>query len=113
MSNYKVAYPRGWRIIDKYLPNHNNLQPLNSPKSGLKFLNADRADIFVNIPFIIEPLLKKDEFINMGIKALKPAIDFQNLYIYILPKHDKAAKLISEALKTMKKDGTQDRILKE
>ena len=54
-----------------------------------------------------------DEFINSGIHAIKPPIDFLDLYIYLLPKHAKEANLIEIALKSMKKDGTQNKILKQ
>mgnify|MGYP000229219873 CR=1 FL=1 len=114
LTSYKVVYPRGWKVIDINLGKiHNNLQPIDTPKAGLKFIKRNRADIFVNIPIIIEPLLKTDEFINSGIYALKPPIALLNLYIYLLPRHAKEANLIEIALESMKKDGTQDKILKQ
>ncbi|MCP4757373.1 MAG: amino acid ABC transporter substrate-binding protein [Proteobacteria bacterium] len=112
LKPYRVAYLRGWKVIDfKLKPIHNKLHPVNNAEHALHFLAAGRADVFINIPFIVGELLKKDEFKNKGIIALQPPIDFLHVYIYLLPKHADLAKRMEAGLKAIKKDGTYDRLM--
>jgi len=111
LKPYKVAYPRGWKVIELNLKSvHNNLHPVDSTEAGLKFMTLGRADVFINIPLMVEPLLKTGELSNKGITALQPPLDFLHSYIYLLPQHADVAKRIETALKTMKEDGTHEKL---
>ena len=60
LKTYKVAYSRGWKVLDINLNSfHFNLYVLNSAEMGLLFMSTGTADIFINIPFIVDPLLNK------------------------------------------------------
>ena len=108
---YKVTYLRGWKSVEgPLLPIHKNLHPLNTPKSALQFVAKGRADVFICIPFIADPLLASPELKNEGIVALQPPLSVLNLFIYLAPKHAEVAKRMSLALKAIKKDGTHTRI---
>ena len=112
LIQYKVAYLRGWKVIETNLwLIHNNLTPLDTPESGLTFMISGRADIFINIPFIMDKLVKSDDFKDKQIIALQPPIDFLHVYIFLLPKHEKLLTPMHNALMMMKDDGTHKDIL--
>ncbi len=112
LTQYKVAYLRGWKVIELNLGSiHQNLYPTNTPESGLNFMISGRVDIFINIPFIMDNLLKSDDFKDKQITALQPPIDFLHVYIYLSAEHANLAIRIGNALKMMKEDGTHKKIL--
>ncbi len=109
---YSVAYVRGWEVIaNKLKPNHKKLFRVDSVEAGLNFMALERADVFVSIPFLVEPLLKQEEWKNRGVVALEPPLDVLSLYLYLLPKHAQLAKNIEVSLKAMKQDNSYYEIL--
>ncbi|MCW9034438.1 MAG: transporter substrate-binding domain-containing protein [Alphaproteobacteria bacterium] len=112
LKPYRVAYPRGWAVIELNLePIHKNLIPVASAEAGLKFVAAGRADVFINIPFIVNSWLATEELKNKGIKAVKPPLDFLHVYIHAGPQHAELTKKMEASLKAMKLDGTYDKIM--
>jgi len=112
IKRYKVAYIEDSAVIEAMLgPETTNLYSFSSAEAGLNFVASGRADIFVHIPFAIEPLLKKESMKNKGIKALLPAVDFLPIYLHLLPKHKELAEKIAYELKIMKEDQTYFKIM--
>ncbi|MFT5692143.1 MAG: polar amino acid transport system substrate-binding protein [Oceanicoccus sp.] len=112
LKAYKVAYVEDHLIIKAKLgPDAKNLFSFTSTEAALNFVASGRADVFVQIPFAVEPLLKKDNMKNKGIRALLPAVDFLPIYLHLLPKHAELAKKISFELKAMKKDQSYFKIM--
>ena len=112
LENFKVLYLRGWKVVELNLkPFHNDLVPVDSVESGLKVISLGRADVFVNIPFIVASFLEN----NMGefskVKALHPPLDYLHVHTYLLPQHAALAVRIENALKSMKADGIYDLIM--
>ena len=112
LKPYRVCHLSGWKVIELNLkPYHKNLIALNSAKQCLKFVGINRADLFISIPFITEPILREDDTKHTGFIALKPPLDFLHVYIYLLPKHAAVANKIEKSLESLKKDGTHKKIL--
>ena len=112
LKDYKIAYLRGWKVVEINISAlTDNLHPLNSTEAGIKFVSSGRADIFINIPFIINPLLARDDLKQTATFALHPPLDYLNVYAYLLPKHAALAAKIERALATIKKNGTYHRLL--
>jgi ABC-type amino acid transport substrate-binding protein len=112
LKEYRVVYPRGWRIVEKnLLAFHKNLRASDSISSGLSIVAVRRADIYISIPFLVDEFLSENATKFKDIKALSPPLAYQAAYIFMLPKHAASAELIEAALKTMKADGTYEKIL--
>jgi len=112
LEPYRVAYLRGWKVVElKLAPFHKRLYPVSNNEAGFRFIAAHRADVFINIPFIANSHLKKKGIKELGIKGLKPPLDFLHVYIHALPKHAELAKKMEMAVKAMKADGTYDQIM--
>jgi len=107
LKSYKVAHLAGMvAIANNLAPFHDDLFPMRDIESALNFVRVGRADIFITIPFIMDPLLEAGEAFTKDIRALQPAIDFLNMYIYLLPKHVDLEAVIASELKAMKSDVT-------
>jgi polar amino acid transport system substrate-binding protein len=112
LKPYSVAYPRGWKVIELSLkPFHKDLVPTDSVDSGLSFVAAGRADVFINIPFIVDSYLRKNAEKFKHLKALEPPLAYLHVYTYLLPQFASQAIRMKAALKAMKADGTYERIM--
>ena len=108
----RVVYLRGWKIIERELKDvHEHLHPVDDASIALALLVANRADVFIHVPYVIEPLLKTHEFKYSGIQALRPPLDYQNVHTYLLEKHQNLANRMATALKKMKQDGSYDALV--
>ena len=100
LKDYKVAYNSGSAITrEKLTSKEENTTAFSSDRAALQFLDSGRAEIFVGLPFAIEPLLKGDRFKTKGIAALLPPLDVYYTYIHIQPKHAQLAKCFNSELK--------------
>ncbi len=112
LKPFRVVYLRGWKIIERELKDvHEHLHPVDDASIALALLIANRADVFVHVPYVIEPILKTHEFKYSGIQALSPPLDYQNVHTYLLEKHQDLANRMAIALKEMKKDGSYDALV--
>ncbi|MCP4756404.1 MAG: amino acid ABC transporter substrate-binding protein [Proteobacteria bacterium] len=97
----------GDKIIEYYTEGKvKETNPIKSPQSALKFLLVGRADVYIEIPWLVMDLLKAKEFKNERIIMLKPPVTQLHFYTYFLKTHSKAAERYDKALKTLKKEGT-------
>jgi hypothetical protein len=105
LKPYKATHLASMAAIANDLaPFHDDLFPMRDIESALNFVRAGRADIFISIPFIIDPLLEAEEAVTKDIRALQPAVDFSNTYIHLLPKHIDLEAVTASELKAMKSD---------
>jgi hypothetical protein len=112
LKAYKVAHLARWRAIEENLePIHSDLYPTTDVESGLSFVLAGRAGLFVCIPFLMNRLLQSDEKFKDEIHALEPQIDVFETHIFLLAKYGELENKISSALRAMKNDKTYNRLL--
>ena len=112
LKPYKVAYTADTQFIEsKLMSNKTEIFPFVDVAAGLNFLASGRVDVFVHSPFVVEALLKKDEWKETGIHALLPPIDFLLVHLDVLPKHAELAKRFEIALRNMKDDKTYHKIM--
>lgn len=107
LKPYRVVYLRGWKIVERELQSiHEQLHPVDDARIALTLLGANRADVLIHVPYVIRPLLATDEFKYSSIKALKPPLEYINVYTFLLEKHQALAEKMAIALREMKKDGS-------
>lgn len=110
LKGLTLAQPRGGNFITKHLSKIGlKAHSLDTAEQGLKYLLADRCDVFLVPPALIKQLLKKPEF--KALKVLTPNVAVNDYYTYFLKKNSDIAKKYLNALTEMKKDGTYKKIL--
>jgi ABC-type amino acid transport substrate-binding protein len=111
LEPYRVVYPLGSLIVEYHLkPFHKKLTTSANISSGLSMVAADRADVYIHVPFIIDKYLNKRRSKYKKIRALSPPLGVVHFYVFMREKHEEKAVLISDALKSMKEDGAYSKI---
>ncbi len=112
LQPYTVTYNSSLVVVESQLQSINaNTVSFSNDEAALKFISSDRADLFIGLPFLVEPLLKTKELKTSGIEALLPPFEVYKVYMHILPKHAKRGECFSKALKNMNDDKTYEKIL--
>jgi hypothetical protein len=111
LKAYSLAQPAGGKFITKNLAAIGlKAHPVRKPESGLKFILAGRADVFLAPPIMVKKLLKQKKYV--ALKILKPNVAVNRYYSYFSSRKADAANAYQKALLSMKKDGTYKAILK-
>jgi len=110
LKGFKLAQPRGGNFITKNLAKIGlKAHPLDTIEQGMKYILADRCDIFLGPAALLKKILKKPEYSTL--KILSPNVALNVYYSYFLKKNADIAKKYLEVLKAMKTDETYKKIL--
>ncbi len=108
---YNVAIVRGWKILEANLANVGSLVKVKNQKLLFSLLGKYRTDIVVYSRFEGHEMIK-----TLGLKkirALEPPLATREMFLYLNKKHLPLIPVIAKQLRSMKHDGTYDRILKK
>lgn len=114
LKQHKIGYIHGWLMIEK------NIQNINFSKNPIAVIKADQLFGMLHLGRIdIAIYQRMDAFINLkemrltDIHLLEKPLVTTPLYLYVNKKHTRLVPKIVKALKTMKKDGTYDQLIKD
>ncbi len=107
LKPYKNGVQRGIRLFDK-TPNRVDV---NHISQAFKMLDLNRVDTVLIFKIVGLQMIKKGKY--KGIKILKPPLRKIEAYPFLHKKHKKIAGKIAAALRSMKKDGSFQKIRNE
>lgn len=107
---YRVGYVRGWRIAERLFEGFDSVIAVRNAESLVDMLAANRLDIVFMTVATARTLA--------GMKNMEPlhTTGFRiekNLFLYLHSSHHKKISRLTEALKSMKSDGSYDAIMAE
>jgi polar amino acid transport system substrate-binding protein len=108
---YDIAIVRGWKILESNLTDVKSLVTVRNQEVLFSFLAKHRTDIAVYSRFEGEEMIK-----GVGlqeIRALEPPLATRDMFLYLNKKHHRLIPEIAKQLRSMKNDGTYDRIRKK
>jgi polar amino acid transport system substrate-binding protein len=108
---YNVAIVRGWKILETNLTEARSLVKVKNQKLLFSLLGKHRTDIVVYSRFEGKEMIKQ-----LGLKSvrvLEPPLATREMFLYLNKKHLQLVPVIADQLRSMKHDGTYDRILKK
>jgi polar amino acid transport system substrate-binding protein len=108
---YNVAIVRGWKILETNLADARSLVKVKNQKLLFSLLGKHRTDIVVYSRFEGKEMIKQ-----LGLKSiwvLEPPLVTREMFLYLNKKHLQLVPVIAEQLRSMKHDGTYDRIFKK
>lgn len=110
LAPYRIVHRMGMQFVEEYLVGM-DIHALNSTEGGLEFILRGRAELYIETPALVEPLLKtRPEY--REIRRIDPPIAWFDTYTYFSPRGADLAERYLQALKSMKADGTYELLLK-
>jgi polar amino acid transport system substrate-binding protein len=107
---YSVGYIRGWRIYEKNLTKAKSVTIVNNAEQLFRLLMNGRADL---IMFEYYRGTWWNEHLNANAHIIGSPVAENEMFIYMHNKHKDLVPKITQALESMKKDGTYQRIKDE
>ena len=104
LENKKVAYPRGWKIIDINIPETSVVTKVKNFQQLVNLVKRGRVDYFIYSGWLdssFKKLLEQNE-----IKQVHPYLVERPMYMYLNKKHSSLIKPLTQAIKDMKQDGS-------
>lgn len=104
LENQKVAYIRGWKIVDSNIPQTAIVTKAKNFQQLVNLINKDRVDCFIYSGWLDSSFKKLLEQNN--IKQVHPYLVERPMYMYLSKKHRSLIKPLTQAIKDMKQDGS-------
>jgi polar amino acid transport system substrate-binding protein len=104
----RVAYVRGWQVYETNVKGVKNLEILDSENALFKFLDAGRTDVALAARYLGLRIIRDLDL--KGIYIVEPPLVIKKMYLYLNQKHEKLALIFAKTLRTMKTDGTYQKI---
>jgi polar amino acid transport system substrate-binding protein len=111
LKDYNVALITGWKILEANIVNTKSLVKVKNEDILFNLLNADRVDIIVYDRRQGQAVIKRLGLKN--INNLNPPLAVKSMYLYLHKKHKDLVPLVTGAIRSMKRDGTYQKIVKE
>jgi polar amino acid transport system substrate-binding protein len=108
---YNVAIVRGWKILEANLVDVKSLVKVKNQELLFSLLGKHRTDIAVYSHFEGQEMIKKLGL--QSVRDLQPPLATREMFLYLNKKHLQLIPAIAKQLRSMKQDGTYDRILKK
>jgi polar amino acid transport system substrate-binding protein len=108
---YRVEYRSGVAICELELPAvvpDGALSSSSRSELALRKLVEDRADVFVDVASVVDPLLRKREFAASGIGQVA-VMETVDMHAFLHPRHARLAASLSAVLAQLKREGYIDR----
>lgn len=111
LANKKIAYIRGWKILDINVPNTAIITKTKNAQQMFELLNKDRVELVIYDQIRGIPLLDKLAFELIQLQSQSPILATSDMFICLNIKHKKLVPLLNQALLDMKEDGSYHRLM--
>lgn len=109
LNSFRVGFIKGWKILEQNMKNHPDLTYVNSAEQLFRQLDKEHIDIALYGELVGYAQLKEMNITDY--KVLNPPLATKKMYMYLNKKHEDLAPRVAESLKSMKMDGTYNRIV--
>jgi polar amino acid transport system substrate-binding protein len=106
----QVAIVAGWKIVEKNLAGAANLKSVRDEEALFALLDKGRAEVVVGGLYAGREIIRTRGY--QGIRALSPPLATKPMYLYLNKYHAGLVPKLAEALRSMRRDGTLQRITK-
>lgn len=106
-----IGLVSGWKIVEENTKGFPHVIKVPTETELFNMLDMDRLDIA-----LYSKLTGYEQIHQRGLEGmrhLEPPLESRNMYLYVHKRHSGLAQPLAEALRSMKEDGTWDRIVKE
>ncbi len=107
LENYNIAYITGWKIFEKKAIKYKSLVKTQNVQQLFELINKNRVDIGLYDRW--SGVWQAKRF-SENIHFLQPTLASREMYLYMHKKHKNIIEKLAESLKSIKIDGTYQRI---
>ena len=111
LKPYDVGIVTGWKILERNITLHRSRIMLDSAEQLFQMLDQGRVEVAVIERMVGMEMVKKLRI--SGVHILSPPFLTGEWYLYLHKRHAALIPRIDRELRTMKKDGSYDRIRRE
>lgn len=111
LTPYSVSIINGWKILEKNVPPEVELTKVKNMEQLFGMLKLYRSDLIIYGKWAGMHYLKSNKITD--VKLTYPPLIVKDLFIYLNKKHGTLALNLAKSLKSMKVDGTYDKILSD
>lgn len=108
---YNIAIVRGWKILEANLADVKSLVRVKNQEILFSLLAEHRIDIVVYSRFEGYEMIKKLDM--QSVRVVEPPLAKREMFLYLNKKHQQLIPSIEKQLRSMKDDGTYDRIFEK
>lgn len=108
LKPYSVAFITGWKILERSITEYAELTQVKNADQLFNILLNGRADVIVYGRWGGLGYIKDHQIKN--VKILEPPLKKEMLYVYLHKKHKALVPKLATALKSMKDDGSYQKI---
>jgi polar amino acid transport system substrate-binding protein len=105
---YNVAIVRGWIILETNLSDVKSLVRVKNQEILFSLLGKHRTDFVVFTRFLGYEMIEK--LALQSVRIIEPPLAKKEMFLYLHKKHQQLIPALAKQLKSMKNDGTYDRI---
>lgn len=104
LTKYHVGIIIGWKILEENIKKTDKRYSFAEPELMFKLLENDKLDLVVYSRYLGNKII--NELGYSDISVIPPPLAVRPMYLYLHKKHKKLVPQLVESLKSMKKDGT-------
>ncbi len=110
LARYNNGIVRGWKLMEWNIPPEKLIQVENL---DLLLLLLEKKRIDLAVFELYQAQWNIDRFNRKGIKAIFPPLEKREMYLYLNKRHKNIIDKLADSIKSMKNDGTYQKIYKE
>jgi len=110
LQGRQVGAVTGWKIVEMNLKNGQHLQRVRDEEATFALLDKGRVEAIVGGLYTGREIIRTHGY--QGMRALSPPLATEPMYLYLNKRHAALVPKLAEALRSMRRDGTQQRITK-
>jgi len=111
LANKKVAYIRGWKILDANVPKSAVVTKTKTSQQLLNLVNKGRVDCFIYSGWLNSAF--SSDLKSNHVLQLNPHLAIEPMYMYLNKKHLPLVSKLNKVLVEMKKDGSYDALVEK
>jgi len=108
---YSVSIVNGWKILERNVPSEVELTKVKNSEQLFGMLKLKRTDLIIYEKWGGKYYIKTKKINN--VKLINPPLIVKEMFIYLHKKHSHLVSKLAASIKSMKIDGTYDKIVSE
>ncbi len=113
IRDLNIGIVKGWKILENNTAGFSSVVLVPTEKELFNMLRKDRLDVALYSKLTGYAVLQDLGYDDEGIRHLEPPLASRDMFLYVHKDHAHLANDIAAAIRSLKADGTYDRIVEE